>query len=100
MLRFGILIMYLCCGLHAASTPSMTDIKDSKLMQWYDKHNIICSRLRVRTQRGIRGVFAVEDIPAKGGIAVIPPHMIIRSPFKDMEEIVQVNLSESTIIVN
>ena len=73
----------------------MTDVKDSKLMRWYDKHDIICSRLRIRTpESGLRGVFAAEDIPPCEGIAVIPPHMLIRSPFKDMEEIVQVNTTE------
>ena len=75
--------------------PAMMDLKDLKLMRWYDKHDIICPRLCIRTpESGLRGVFAAEDIPAFEGIAVIPPHMIIRSPFKDMVEIVQARKAE------
>jgi hypothetical protein len=66
--------------------------KAVKLMRWYDTHDILCSKLCVRTpESGLRGVFAEEDIAMYEGIAVIPPHMIIQSPFKDMEEIVQAN---------
>ena len=86
----------LCCGLHIACFSSLNDVKDSNLMRWYDKHGILCSRLRVRTpESGLRGVFAEKDIPGLDGIAVIPSHMIIRSPFKDMEEIVQVNATNA-----
>ncbi len=84
-------MMHLCCGLHATCMTCMSNAKDLTLMRWYDEHDIICSRLRIRTPESRpRGVFAAEDIPALEGIAVIPPHMIIRSPFKDMEELVQV----------
>jgi hypothetical protein len=75
------------CRAEAAS-----DDKNSKLMRWYDMQDITCSRLCIRTpESGLRGVFAEEDIPAFDGIAVIPPHMIIQSQFKDMDKIVEVS---------
>ena len=77
---------------------AMTGVKSSKLMAWYAKHGILSSRLCIRTpESGLRGVFAEKDIPGLEGIAMIPPHMIIRSPFKDLEDIVQVNAAESNL---
>lgn len=85
--------------LLAASSNSEVEVNFSPLMTWYDKHDIVCSKLAVRTpEGGVRGLFAEKDISPYEGIAVIPPHMIIKSPFKDSEEIVQVNLQNFIVL--
>jgi hypothetical protein len=63
----------------------------AELMRWYDKHDIVSSKVCIRTpEGGVRGLFARENILPFEGIAVIPPQMIIRSPFKDLQEIAKV----------
>ncbi len=64
--------------------------KAAELMRWYDKHDIVSSKVCIRTpEGGVRGLFARESILPCEGIAVIPKHMIIQSPFKDLEEMVE-----------
>jgi hypothetical protein len=66
-------------------------VEASELMKWFDKHDIVSSKVCVRTpEGGIRGLFAKEDIAPFEGIAVIPSHMIIQPPYKDLEEMVKV----------
>jgi hypothetical protein len=64
-------------------------------MRWYDKHDIVSSKVCVRTpEGGVRGLFAKESIAPCEGIAVIPPHMIIQSKYKDLEEMAKVKTSQ------
>ena len=64
----------------------------SKMMKWYDQHNIVSSKLAVRLgQNGVRGVFAIANAAPFEGIAVIPPNMIIRPSFQTLEAMLDVS---------
>ena len=66
----------------------------SELMSWYDKHDIVSSKVCVRTpEGGVRGLFARENILPCEGLAVIPRNMIIQSQFKDLEEMAKVKVA-------
>ena len=70
-----------------------------ELMRWYDKHDIVSSKVFIRTpEGGVRGLFARESISSCEGIAVIPPHMIIQSQYKDLEEMVKVKTAQGKTI--
>ena len=61
-----------------------------EMMKWYDKHNIISSKLSIRHGPNGRGVFVDADAFPFQGIAVIPPSMIIRPVFLDLEGMLEV----------
>lgn len=65
--------------------------RSAEMMDWYDKHNIMSSKLSIRyRESGVRGVFADMDTFPYRGIAVIPPNMIIRPEFQTLEEMLEV----------
>ena len=63
----------------------------SKMMRWFDQHDIISSKLSIRkNNEGVRGVFLDADAFPNEGICLIPPKMILRSPYKNLGEMLQV----------
>jgi hypothetical protein len=65
--------------------------RSAEMMKWYDRHNIISSKLSIRYRKdGVRGVFVDKDTFPFQGIAVIPPNMIIRPEFETLEEMLEV----------
>ena len=61
----------------------------SLLYHWFEKHNIVFSKVEIFTpENGVRGIFALEAIPLRFPIAVIPEHMIIQSEFLDLKDLI------------
>ncbi len=65
-----------------------------QLSQWYQDHDILISKkVRIGTStRGLRGLYATGSIAPREAIAVIPPRMIISSPFVTLDQAVRTSI--------
>ena len=75
------------CRRKLQGNPTASVLENQEIMTWYRKHNImVSSKVRVDSVSGLRGIFATGDLVAGEAVAAIPPEMIVRSQFKNLQD--------------